>query len=193
MIIVQNVIKVIMSSQRWKGFERAIAKVFNTVRTPFSGSNSGITSSDSLHDRLYVECKFHSKQAILTLMKDTEAKAQVEFKTPIVALADPDSPKDRYIMLNIKHLYKIVREIDLAEIDKRFPQGTTIHKLVESSSSENRSLYDMKEQMTIQLKQIMREKLISGEDLEDVKSIGALLYFIDTIMDYSRSDDVRDA
>jgi len=177
-----------MASKKWQGFEKAIAKVFNTVRTPFSGSNSGITSSDSLHDRLYVECKFHQKQAVLTLMRDTEAKAKTEFKTPMIALADPDSPKDRYIMFNIKDLYKIVREIDLAEIDKRFPKGTTIHKLVESSSSENRSLYDMKEDITIQIKQIMREKLISNEDLEDVKSMSAVLYFIDTIMEYSRGD-----
>jgi len=175
-----------VTSNKWKGFEKAIAKAFSTVRTPFSGSNSGITSSDSLHDRLYVECKFHTTQAILTLMKETEAKAKQEFKVPIIALASPEAPKDRYIMLNIKDLYKIVREIDLAEIDKRFPQGTTIHKLVESSSSENRSLYDMKEQLTIEIKQIIREKLISGEDLEAVKSLGALLYFIDTIMDYSK-------
>jgi len=179
-----------VSSKRWQGFEKSIAKVFNTLRTPFSGSNSGVTSSDSLHDRLYVECKFHQKQAILTLMKDTEEKARFEGKLPIIALSDPeDKYKDKYIMFNIKDMFKIVREIDLHELDKRIPEHTTIHKLMETSSSENRNLYDVSEKLTIEIKRIIRNKLISAQDLEDVKTLSTLLYMIDTISDYLKVEE----
>lgn len=176
-------------NKRWQGFERKIASFFNTMRTPFSGSNSGLTSSDSLHDRLYVECKFHKNQAIITLMKETEVKAKEEFKVPIIAISDPeDKTKSKYVMFNIKHLFKIIREIDLHEVDKQIPENTTIHKLMETSSSENRDLYDMKEQMTIEIKRIIREKLVSQEGLEAIKSYAALLYMIDTVIEYSKDE-----
>jgi len=179
-----------MASTRWKGFEKAIAAAFNTLRTPFSGSNSGVTSSDSLHDRLYVECKFHKNQTILNLMRDTEKRAEEEHKVPIVALADPEEEGryNKYVMFNIKDLFKIVREIDLHELDKRIPPNTTIHKLMETSSSENRSLYDIRDRLTIEVKRIMRDKIISNEGLEAVKSLGAILYFIDIIADYSKEE-----
>lgn len=44
-------------SKNWKNFERKIAKIFNTQRTALSGSNSKITSSDTLHPELYIEIK----------------------------------------------------------------------------------------------------------------------------------------
>ena len=77
-------------SKSWQGLERAIARIFDTVRTPFSGSNSGITHSDTLHDRLFVECKHHQNQTILTLMKETEEKADKEHKIPIIGLSHPN-------------------------------------------------------------------------------------------------------
>lgn len=178
-------------SKPWQRFEQKVAAIFNTARTPFSGSNSGITSSDSLHDRVFLECKFHTAEtALVKLMKETEDKAKIENKLPILAIGNPeDIKKNIYVMFNIKDLFKVIKEVDLSDLDQRFPDGTTIHKLVETSSSENRSLFELKEQITIEVKRIMRAKIISNDTLEDVKTLSALLYMIDTIMDYSKDDN----
>jgi len=177
-------------SKPWQSFEKRVAGIFNSVRTPFSGSNSGITSSDSLHDRVFIECKYHATDtALVKLMKETEEKAKVEKKLPLLAIGNPeDTKKNIYVMFNIKDLYKVIKEVDLSELDQRFPDGTTIHKLVETSSSENRSLFELKEQLTIEIKRIMREKVIGNDSLEDVKTLSAILYMIDTIMDYSKEE-----
>ena len=75
------------SSSNWKSFERVVASYFGTRRVPLSGSNSGHgTNSDSLHPKLYIECKVRSKIALWLLFIDTENKAKVEGKIPIVAV-----------------------------------------------------------------------------------------------------------
>jgi hypothetical protein len=179
----------------WKGLEKTIASIFDTQRSAFSGSNSGVTHSDSYHQRLYIENKNHKDQAVLTLMRSTEELAKKEGKLPLLALSSPEHPKDQYIMFNVKDLFKVVKEIDIHEFDKRFPDGTTIEKLMETSSSENKNLYEVKEQITIEIKRIMREKVIGNDQLEDVKTLSTLLYFIDSITDYLRDDqdEVEDA
>lgn len=45
----------------WKKFERSVARFFGAERTALSGSNSKISSSDSTHDRLYIECKLRNE------------------------------------------------------------------------------------------------------------------------------------
>lgn len=75
------------SKNTWKLFERTVAAFFGTKRVPLSGSNSGHnTNSDSLHPTLYIECKVRNKISIWQLFIDTENKAKVEGKLPIVAL-----------------------------------------------------------------------------------------------------------
>lgn len=75
------------SKSSWKGFERVVASYFGTKRVPLSGSNSGHgTNSDSLHPKLYIECKVRSKIALWQLFADTEKKAKVEDKIPVVAI-----------------------------------------------------------------------------------------------------------
>ena len=67
------------SKSTWKSFEREVAKHFGTKRVPLSGSNSGHnTNSDTLHPKLYIECKVRGKSAIWTLFEDTRNKAKVE-------------------------------------------------------------------------------------------------------------------
>lgn len=71
----------------WKNVEACFAKMFGTRRTPLSGSNSGHdTTSDSLHDRLYIEVKYRKEMATCTLFKDTEKKAKREGKIPMLGL-----------------------------------------------------------------------------------------------------------
>lgn len=43
--------------ETWKLFERNVAKDFGTTRTPLSGMVKTITNSDTLHRKIYIECK----------------------------------------------------------------------------------------------------------------------------------------
>lgn len=75
------------SSSNWKSFERLVAGFFGTRRVPLSGSNSGHgTNSDSLHPKVYIECKVRGKISLWSLFADTESKAKVEGKVPVVAI-----------------------------------------------------------------------------------------------------------
>lgn len=81
------VVKRPTSKSAWKSFERLVAQFFGTRRVPLSGSNSGHgTNSDSLHPKLYIECKVRGKIALWQLFTDTEQKAKVEGKVPLVAI-----------------------------------------------------------------------------------------------------------
>ena len=46
------------SKESWKAFERKVASDFGTTRTPLSGMVKTITNSDTLHPKLYIECKY---------------------------------------------------------------------------------------------------------------------------------------
>ena len=81
------VVKHPTSKSFWKSFERKVTEFFGTKRVPLSGSNSRHgTNSDSLHPKVYIECKVREKFSIWSLFVDTEKKAKVEKKVPVVAL-----------------------------------------------------------------------------------------------------------
>ena len=85
----KNNVKVLNPTSKscWKSFERVVAEYFGTRRVPLSGSNSGHgTNSDSLHPKLYLECKVRGKISLWQLFIDTEKKAKVEGKIPVVAI-----------------------------------------------------------------------------------------------------------
>lgn len=93
----------------WKSFEREVAKFFGTRRVPLSGSNSGHgTNSDSLHDKLYIECKVRGKISLWNLFVDTEKKAKVENKIPIVAIKQKGE-KGYLIVMRPDDLQKIAK------------------------------------------------------------------------------------
>ena len=95
------------SKSTWKGFERVVADFFGTKRVPLSGSNSGHnTNSDSLHPSLYIECKVRGKISLWPLFEDTEGKAKVEKKFPIVAIKQKGS-KGYLLVMRPEHLLKI--------------------------------------------------------------------------------------
>lgn len=96
------------SKSCWKGFENLVAKFFGTRRVPLSGSNSGHgTNSDSLHPKLYIECKVRSKIALWQLFIDTENKAKVENKLPVVAIKQKGE-KGYLLVVRPEDLEKIV-------------------------------------------------------------------------------------
>lgn len=53
----QKVKKKTTHKETWKLFERNTAKDFGTTRTPLSGMVKTITNSDTLHPKIYIECK----------------------------------------------------------------------------------------------------------------------------------------
>lgn len=88
-LVRKNNVKVTKPTSKscWKSFERTVADYFGTRRVPLSGSNSGHgTNSDSLHPKLYIECKVRGKISLWQLFVDTENKAKVEGKIPVVAI-----------------------------------------------------------------------------------------------------------
>lgn len=97
------------SKSCWKGFERTVADFFGTKRVPLSGSNSGHnTNSDSLHPNLYIECKVRGKISLWQLFVDTEKKAKVEEKTPIVAIKQKGE-KGYLLIMRPEDLEKITK------------------------------------------------------------------------------------
>ena len=81
--------------------------MFGTKRAPLSGSNSGHnTNSDSLHPKLYIECKLRQKIAIWQLFEDTERKAKAEDKIPIVAIKQKGA-KGELLVIRPHDLQKI--------------------------------------------------------------------------------------
>lgn len=84
--------------------ERRISKAFGTVRNSLSGSRSKAgTSSDTLHSKLYIECKRQKRIAVLKWMANAELKAKEEKKVPILALKGADKKGD-YILVRLRDL-----------------------------------------------------------------------------------------
>ena len=77
-----------MADKTWKAVERRVASFFGARRNPLSGSNSGGTHSDSLHEQLFIETKFRVKHSAISLWKKTEDLAYKEGKIPVVALVE---------------------------------------------------------------------------------------------------------
>lgn len=97
------------SKSCWKGFERTVAEFFSTRRVPLSGSNSGHnTNSDSMHPKLYIECKVRGKISLWQLFKDTENKAKNERKIPVVAIKQKGE-KGYLLMIRPDDLKKIAK------------------------------------------------------------------------------------
>ena len=69
----------------WKGMERQVAKDFGTTRAPVSNN---VTHSDTFQPVIYIECKKRKRFSIMSLFKDTEAKAKEENKVPLCAIKE---------------------------------------------------------------------------------------------------------
>ena len=63
-------------------------ELFGCRRTPLSGSNSGHTSADIIHDKLFVEHKHRAKHTLLTLFDAVKKLAKKEEKIPVVTISE---------------------------------------------------------------------------------------------------------
>lgn len=66
MVEISQATDVKQKSGAWKVFEREVATFFHTTRSPMSGMIKAVTNSDSLHRKLYIECKYRANFAIVT-------------------------------------------------------------------------------------------------------------------------------
>lgn len=169
-------------SYTWKKTESKIAKVFDTKRTMFSGSNSGISSSDTLHNKIYVECKTKEKHSVKTLFDETKKKAKLEGKIPVIILKENNSD-DVLWVFEQNDIFNILKEIDLNSINKDIPVGTTINKLLTVGESGS-YLYDLKKLLEENLQAVLRNKILSPSIIESARSISFALYCIDFITNF---------
>lgn len=64
--------------ETWKAFERLVASDFGTTRTPLSGMVKTITNSDTLHPKIYVECKLRGSDKDFAFWNDFEKHRKKE-------------------------------------------------------------------------------------------------------------------
>lgn len=78
------------SKSTWKRHERTVAKRFGARRVVGSGScgREDLSTSDSTHPKLYIECKLAKAHAVWTQYKEMAAKALEEGKVPVLALKE---------------------------------------------------------------------------------------------------------
>lgn len=80
-------------SATWKAVELRVCRALRLGRNPGSGSNGGLGSCGDCavfegrpRGWLYVEIKHFAKSALFTLWKDTQKKAILERRTPVVIM-----------------------------------------------------------------------------------------------------------
>ena len=98
-----------MADKTGKARERQVASYFNTNRTPLSGGYSRHTRSDSLHDKLFVECKLRKRHSVISLWDETNEMAKKESKVPVIALCESGRP-GFWIMVHSNDLNKLITQ-----------------------------------------------------------------------------------
>jgi hypothetical protein len=171
------------TTSQWKGTEKKAASFVGTDRNPFSGSTGGLSASDSIHDRLFLECKTKQKHSVKTLYDDTKVLADNEGKIPVLLLNETGS-KDVLWVIEQKDVAKLLREVDLNKVDSRIKEGTTIYDLVSQQDTSNEDIYTVKKNLTNRLQEIFRAKVLSNEITMEIRSIAVLLESINMIEDY---------
>lgn len=99
-----------MHRRTWKKGEQRVAEFFNAKRNSLSGINSKLSSSDSTHKILYIECKHGKKFLNEKLWLDTLKKAKEENKTPLV-VSQKLHNNEPIIMCRLKDIKKIAVEV----------------------------------------------------------------------------------
>ena len=115
-----------MPDKVWKAFERTVASFFNSTRNALSGGNSKVTRSDSLHDALFIECKYRSRDSLYSLFDSVRERARVESKLPVICTKKKSS--EGFLIT--------VHSGDLDEFINRYLQGRSQSNSTDSQSVE---------------------------------------------------------
>ena len=97
------------SRSTWKRFERQVARDQGTERTPLSGSASRHTGGDTLHPRIYSECKYRKKWTVWTLFSLVQEAAAREGKIPALFLKEK-SKHEYLVCFHSNDWFQLVRE-----------------------------------------------------------------------------------
>jgi len=95
-----------MPDKGWKAFERRIGGIFGVSRTPLSGSCSRLTSSDTLHPKLFIEVKVRRGIGPLwRFFRGIEGPAKKEGKFPVLIVKVPKADDlDSIVACRLKDL-----------------------------------------------------------------------------------------
>ena len=171
------------TTYQWQKTEKQAADFVCTKRSPFSGSNSGVTSGDSLHSRLFLEVKTKQKHSIKTLYDSTKKLAEEESKIPVLALRETDDKDILWVMAQ-KDLIELLKEVNLHYLDKSIPSGTYVGQLLEERKGDNLDLYKAEQKLKSKLQSIFTnktlsetqtKKILTRDVLEEIKAVGYLL------------------
>jgi hypothetical protein len=95
----------------WKNAELRIAKMFGVFRNPNSSKWSRHnTSSDTLHQKLYIETKYSKNFPQQKLWLDTLSKSKAEDKIPIIVFVKRGNSSP-IVVCELKKLKQIAAEI----------------------------------------------------------------------------------
>lgn len=180
------------SKYQWQKTEKEISKVFDTERTPFSGSTSGLTSSDTLHEHLFVECKTHKRHAVKTLFDQTKQLALAEGKIPLVILRE-DKSEDTLWVIEEKDVFNVLKEIDLHVLNPLVPKGSTISKLLEGQTmTDGLDLYAVQKDIDRQIEEIVMGKVLSKDNKSLLRGLAVLSYYVESIRDFLKVEKPDD-
>ncbi len=99
-----------MADKSWKAFERRIAHSLGTKRNPLSGSNSRHSESDSLHPKLFIECKLRKRIPFMKDWDKTKLGAKKEKKIPIVVFHEKKR-KENIVMMSFDDFEELYRDL----------------------------------------------------------------------------------
>jgi len=96
-----------MAKALWKNFERFIADVFCTTRTPLSGGNGKVTRSDTFHEKLFLSMKYtqSNNKGLRALVDEERAKAVVENKIAVCVIGEAGDRANSLVVLHLKDLH----------------------------------------------------------------------------------------
>lgn len=96
----------------WQKAEQRAASLFGTTRQPGSGSQGdpSRSTSDSWHEAIYLETKYRSKCAVRSLFDVVDLKAELEGKTPCLALFEKGAT-DFLIVCKASDAAKVLAEL----------------------------------------------------------------------------------
>lgn len=179
------------SKYSWQRTEKDAAKDFDTERTPFSGSTSGLTRSDTLHPSIFMECKTKKKHSVKSLYDETKKLAFAEGKVPLILLREDGSDEVLWVFER-QYLLNILKELDLNAVSDTIPKGTTIAKLLEGQKPTEKGeldLYDLQKDLDRQMEEIVMSKILSKDNKALLRGLAILSYYVESLRDFLKKDD----
>ena len=108
-----------MPDKGWKAFERRMGGIFGVCRTPLSGSCSRLTSSDTLHPKLFIEVKVRRGIGPLwRFFRGIEGLASKENKRPVLIVKVPRADDlDSIVACRLRDLKAVAEEVNADHAD----------------------------------------------------------------------------